>query len=323
MFLTEEKIIRTRTGSLLHILTKKGIITLMDRVRQIINAETAYRRGYFGENIGVAVLDTGIFSHVDFGRRIVFFQDYVSGRRGTYDDNGHGTHIAGIIGGDGTASRGKYMGIAPACHFIILKILDRKGNGNTENVVQAIEWLVRHKEQYQIRIVNISIGMVLQAESRERARLLKAVEYAWDHNLVVVAAAGNNGPGRSSITVPGISRKVITVGCFDDTKERIGRSMLKPQYSGQGPTEHCIVKPELVVPGTNVTSCANQPGLYTRKSGTSMAAPMVSGSIALLLSKYPQITPAEVKLRLYRRTLDLGLPQSKQGWGMVDIGRLI
>ena len=221
----------------------------MDRVRQIINAETAYRRGYFGENIGVAVLDTGIFSHVDFGRRIVFFQDYVSGRRGTYDDNGHGTHIAGIIGGDGTASRGKYMGIAPACHFIILKILDRKGNGNTENVVQAIEWLVRHKEQYQIRIVNISIGMVLQAESRERARLLKAVEYAWDHNLVVVAAAGNNGPGRSSITVPGISRKVITVGCFDDTKERIGRSMLKPQYSGQGPTEHCIVKPELVVPG--------------------------------------------------------------------------
>ncbi len=323
MFLTEEKIIRTRTGSLLHILTKKGIITLMDRVRQIINAETAYRRGYFGENIGVAVLDTGIFSHVDFGRRIVFFQDYVSGRRGTYDDNGHGTHIAGIIGGDGTASRGKYMGIAPACHFIILKILDRKGNGNTENVVQAIEWLVRHKEQYQIRIVNISIGMVLQAESRERARLLKAVEYAWDHNLVVVAAAGNNGPGRSSITVPGISRKVITVGCFDDTKERIGRSMLKPQYSGQGPTEHCIVKPELVVPGTNVTSCANQPGMYTRKSGTSMAAPMVSGSIALLLSKYPQITPAEVKLRLYRRTLDLGLPQSKQGWGMVDIGRLI
>lgn len=314
---------RTRTGSLLHILTKKEIIIFMDRVRQIINAEAAYRRGYLGENIGVAILDTGIFPHVDFGQRIIFFKDYIGGRQRAYDDNGHGTHIAGIIGGDGTSSNGKYMGIAPACHFIILKILDKKGDGNTENVVQAIEWLVRHKEQYRIRIVNISIGMVLQAESRERARLLKAVEYAWDHNLVVVAAAGNNGPGRSSITVPGISRKIITVGCFDDTKERIGRSMLKPEYSGQGPTEHCIVKPELVVPGTNVTSCAKQQGMYTRKSGTSMAAPMVSGSIALLISKYPQITPAEVKLRLYRRTLDLGLPQSKQGWGMVDIGRLI
>lgn len=302
---------------------RKESTILMDRVRQIINAEAAYKRGHFGENIGVAVLDTGIFPHADFGQRIAFFKDYIGGRQRAYDDNGHGTHIAGIIGGDGTASNGRYMGIAPRCHFVIIKILDKQGNGNTENVVQAIEWLVRRKEEYRIRIVNISIGMVLQAESRERARLLKAVEYAWDHNLVVVAAAGNNGPGENSITVPGISRKIITVGCFDDTKERIGRSRLKPAYSGQGPTEHCIVKPELVVPGTNVTCCANQQGNYTRKSGTSMAAPMVSGSIALLIGKYPHISPADVKLRLYQRTLDLGLPQSKQGWGMVDIGRLL
>ncbi len=295
----------------------------MDRVRRIINAQAAYERGYFGENIGVAILDTGIFPHADFGRRITYFLDYIYGRRRIYDDNGHGTHIAGIIGGDGKASNGKFMGIAPGCHFIIIKILDKRGNGNTENVVQAIDWLVRHKEMYQIRIVNISIGMVLQAESQERARLLKAVEYAWDNNLVVVAAAGNNGPGKNSITVPGISRKVITVGCFDDTKEKIGRSLLKPEYSGQGPTDHCIVKPELVVPGTNVTSCANQQGMYTKKSGTSMAAPMVSGSIALLLSKYPHMSPADVKLRLYQRTVDLGLPLSKQGWGMVDIGKLL
>ncbi len=295
----------------------------MDRVRQIINARAAYERGYYGENIGVAILDTGIFPHSDFGDRISCFRDFINGRGRVYDDNGHGTHIAGIIGGSGRSSNGRFMGIAPRCHFIIIKILDKKGNGNTENVVQAIEWLVRHKEKYQLRIVNISIGMVLQAESQERVRMLKAVEYAWDHNLVVVAAAGNNGPGENSVTVPGISRKIITVGCFDDTKDQIGRSMLKPEYSGRGPTEHCVVKPELVVPGTNVTSCANQPGMYTRKSGTSMAAPMVSGSIALLLSKYPCFTPAEVKLRLYQRTVDLGLPSSKQGWGMVDIGRLL
>jgi len=295
----------------------------MDRVRRIINAQAAYERGYFGENIGVAVLDTGIFPHSDFGRRITYFLDFIRDRRNIYDDNGHGTHIAGIIGGNGKSSNGRFMGIAPRCHFIIIKILDKKGNGNTENVVQAIEWLVRHKEAYKIRIVNISIGMVLQAESQERARLLKAVEYAWDHNLVVVAAAGNNGPIENSVTVPGISRKIITVGCYDDDKEQIGRSMLKPEYSGRGPTDHCIVKPELVVPGTNVTSCANQPGMYTKKSGTSMAAPMVSGSIALLLSKYPHFSPADVKLRLYQRTVDLGLPLSKQGWGMVDIRRLL
>ncbi len=295
----------------------------MDRVRRIINAQRAYERGYYGEGIGVAVLDTGIYLHPDFGQRVNCFLDYINGRKAPYDDNGHGTHIGGIIGGDGGASQGTYMGIAPRCHFIIIKILDRKGNGNTEHVVQAVDWLVRHRQAYRIRIVNISIGMVLQAESHERIRLLQAVDYAWDSGMVVVAAAGNNGPRGSSITVPGVSRKVITVGCFDDNREQIGRSMLKPEYSGQGPTEHCIVKPELVVPGTNVTSCSIYPGMYMRKSGTSMAAPIVSGSIALLLSKYPQFSPAEVKLRLYQCAQDLGLPSAKQGWGMLDIGRLL
>ena len=271
----------------------------------------------------MAVLDTGIYLHPDFGQRVSCFLDYINGRKAPYDDNGHGTHIGGIIGGDGGVSQGTYMGIAPRCHFIIIKILDRKGNGNTEHVVQAVDWLVRHRQAYRIRIVNISIGMVLKAESRERIRLLQAVDYAWDSGMVVVAAAGNNGPRGSSITVPGVSRKVITVGCFDDNREQIGRSMLKPDYSGQGPTEHCIVKPELVVPGTNVTSCSIYPGMYMRKSGTSMAAPIVSGSIALLLSKYPQFSPAEVKLRLYQCAQDLGLPTAKQGWGMLDIGQLL
>ena len=295
----------------------------MDRVRKIINVAAAHKKGYYGEGIGVAVLDTGVFLHPDFGNRIAYFLDYINDRQTPYDDNGHGTHITGIIGGSGIASGGKYMGIAPRCHFISVKILDKKGNGNTENVVQSIRWIVRNKDTYRIRIVNISIGMVLRAESKERNRLLQAVEYAWDHDIVVVAAAGNNGPGEHSVTVPGVSRKIITVGCFDDTREQIGRAPLKPNYSGQGPTENCVIKPEVVLPGTNVTSCSTYSKLYMKKSGTSMAAPMVSGSIALLLSKYPYFSPADVKLHLYKRTVDLGLPSSKQGWGMVDIGKLL
>ena len=165
--------------------------------------------------------------------------------------------------------------------------------------------------------------MVLDTESAERKKLLQAVDYAWDHGIAVVAAAGNNGPEKNSVTVPGISRKIITVGCYDDTREEIGASRLKPDYSGQGPTDSCIVKPELVVPGTNVISCAAGLGSYVKKSGTSMAAPMVSGSIALLLSKYPNFSPAEIKLRLYERAVDIGLPTSKQGWGIVDMGRLL
>lgn len=294
----------------------------MDRVRRIIRANQAYRRGYYGEGVGVAVLDTGIFLHQDFEKRVVCFRDYINGRTRPYDDNGHGTHIAGIIGGNGSASGGRYMGIAPKAHFVVIKILDQKGNGNTENVVDSIQWLVAEKLKYKIRIINISIGMVLEAESSERRRLLQAVDYAWDNGIVVVAAAGNNGPRENSVTVPGISRKIITVGCCDDTKEQIGVSRLKPDYSGQGPTEHCIVKPELVVPGTNIISCSIT-GDYVKKSGTSMAAPIVSGCVAILFSKYSGFSPAEVKLRLYERALDLGMSPSKQGWGMVDIGRLL
>lgn len=295
----------------------------MDRVKEIVNAAYAYRRGYFGEGVGIAVMDTGIMNHPDFDHRIAGFRDYIGSQRKMYDDNGHGTHVAGIIGGSGKLSDGRYAGIAPACHFMILKVLDKKGNGNTSSVVEGIEWLVEHQEEYRIRIINISVGMVLSAGSEERARLLRAVDYAWDNGIVVVAAAGNNGPARGSVTIPGISRKIITVGCFDDTVKELGGQGLKPEYSGQGPTESCIVKPELVEPGTNIMSCTNTKKYYARKSGTSMAAPIISGSVALLLSKYPGFSPKDVKLRLYERAVDLGLPIQKQGWGMVDIGRLL
>lgn len=295
----------------------------MDRVRQIVNASYAYRRGYYGEGVGVAVMDTGIAVHPDFQHRVAVFRDYIKYQNKIYDDNGHGTHVAGIIGGNGRMSKGKYSGIAPACHFIILKVLDEKGNGNTAGVVEGIQWLVEHQEEHRIRIINISVGMVLTAKKEERGKLLRAVEYAWDNDIVVIAAAGNNGPDAGSVTIPGISRKIITVGCFDDRVEGMKASGLKPEYSGQGPTESCIMKPELVEPGTNIYSCSNNSDYYAKKSGTSMAAPIVSGAVALLLDKYPYFTPKDVKLRLYERAVDLGLPSQKQGWGMVDISRLL
>lgn len=295
----------------------------MDRVKKILNTAYAYRRGYFGEGVGIAVMDTGIVSHPDFDRRIAVFRDYIGYQKNMYDDNGHGVHVAGIIGGSGRMSAGRYSGIAPACHFIVLKILDSKGNGSTTSVVEGVKWLVEHREEYRIRIVNISVGMVLSAKNEDQMQLLAAVDYAWDHGIVVVAAAGNNGPAQGSVTIPGISRKIITVGCFDDTNGALNRQGLKPDFSGQGPTSACIMKPELVEPGTNIVSCANTRSYYTRKSGTSMAAPVVTGCIGLLLSKYPSFTPKDVKLRLCERAVDLGLPARKQGWGMVDISKLL
>ena len=150
----------------------------------------------------------GAFPHIDFDNRIWCFQDFVNGRTKPYDDNGHGTHVLGIIGGSGAAGKGKIQGIAPKCGLIPIKVLDKKGNGSKEKVLRAFQWILENKDCYNIRIVNISVGTT-RREGHED--LIRAVEDVWDAGLVVVAAAGNMGPGRCSITAPGSSRKIITV----------------------------------------------------------------------------------------------------------------
>ena len=157
----------------------------------------------------------------------------------------------------------------------------------------------------------------------ENSVLVRGVDAAWDDGLVVVVAAGNHGPGRMTITTPGISRKVITVGCSDDHKEVDVAGSKMVDYSGRGPTSACVLKPDIIAPGSHIISCANRSGCYTGKSGTSMSTPLVSGAIALLLEKYPDMTNLEVKLRLRERAVDLGLPRNQQGWGLLDVGRFV
>lgn len=267
-------------------------------------------------------MDTGIVRHPDFDNRIAGFWDFTAKTRGMYDDNGHGTHVSGIIGGNGFMSRGKYMGIAPGCKIIMLKVLDRMGNGNTKQVISALKWVIANREQYRIRVLNISVGMLNSAKTEERNRLLEAVEDVWNHQITVVAAAGNNGPVNGSITVPGMCKSVITVGSSDDEAIHGKRPGLVPGYSGRGPTEACVVKPEILAPGTEVVSCGVNLS-YETKSGTSMATPVVTGAVALLLSRYPYLTPAQVKLRLYETAVDIGRERNMQGWGGLDIARLL
>lgn len=293
----------------------------MERVRELLHVDAAHKAGYIGSGVTVAVMDTGIVAHPDFQNRIVSFVDFTSRRRGVYDDNGHGTHVAGIIGGNGFVSRGKYTGMAPGCNLVVLKVLDRMGNGNTTQVLHALQWVMENRKKYQIRILNISVGMLNSAKKEERNKLIAMVEEVWNNQIVVVAAAGNNGPAGGSITVPGMCKSVITVGSSDDdvSDRRLG---LTRGYSGRGPTEACIVKPEILAPGTSVTSCS--PNLmYEVKSGTSMATPVVSGAIALLLGKYPKLTPAQVKLRLYETATDIGKDKNVQGWGQIDVKRVL
>ena len=267
---------------------------------------------YTGDGIGVCCLDTGIYPHIDFKGRIWAFYDFLEYKKYPYDDNSHGTHVCGIIGGDGTASKGRIRGIAPGCGLIVLKVLDGLGNGKKDDVLKAFQWILENKKKYRIRVVNISVGTTCRTRKDHKV-LIDAVEQLWDEGLVVVAAAGNQGPEPGSVTAPGSSRKVITEGSSD---------MLtgKTAISGRGPTFECVCKPDLVVPGNHIFACT--PGKdngYGTKSGTSMSTPVISGAAALMLEKNPFLSNVEIKMKLKESAQDMGLPRNLQGWGKFDL----
>lgn len=302
----------------------------MRRVKRIVQywCDDIIKKKYLGGGITVAVLDTGISPHPDFRNKILVFKDFVNGQEILYDDNGHGTHVCGVVGGTGASSKGEYAGMAPDCSLIVLKVLDNKGNGSVEQVMEAFRWILENQKKYQIRIVNISVGMQAQSDIREEQRLVNGVEALWDAGMVVVAAAGNLGPKEGTITTPGVSKKIITVGSSNDHYYINDGGKKRKDYSSRGPTNECVCKPDVVAPGSYISSCnaryaseKNMP--YITKSGTSMATPIVSGAIAVLLSKYPDMSNMEVKLRLRERSSDLGVEQNQQGWGRLNVKKLL
>lgn len=281
---------------------------------------------YQGKGVCIAVLDTGISKHPDLDGRVAGFRDFTDDCRECRDDSGHGTHVAGILAGNGRASAGAYAGMAPQASLLVGKVLDSEGNGDVENVINGIRWIMSVKDQCGVRIVNISVGTQPDLGEGQKRRLLEAVESLWDMGLVVVVSAGNYGPGAGSVAVPGNSRKVITVGVPDTARPAVYCRREKLNYSGRGPTEECVIKPDVFAPGTSIISCNSryaQPGEhpYAVKSGTSMAAPVVSGAAACLLSKYPDMTNVEVKLKL--RESCVKSAGTEAGWGFLHVGRLL
>lgn len=291
----------------------------MERVRKLIHTELAHGEGYYGNGATVAILDTGMQPHPDFKNRVIDFYDFVNGRSGLYDDNGHGTHLAGIIGGSGALSGGRYQGIAPECRFVVLKVLDTMGNGNIDDVIRAVEWILNHRRRYGIRFLNISIGMLPQTNRHEQSAFVAAIRRLWEQGICVVAASGNNGPASASVTVPGTIPELITVGSLDDCDRTLLGGSMSLGYSGRGPTAGCVVKPEILAPGTRIYSCSSQGG-YVSKSGTSMATAVVTGGLAVLGEIYPYFSPSDLKLFLYSKL------QRKKGescWGSFDFQYLL
>jgi serine protease AprX len=306
------------------------ILGMAERTTATIGA-TAVRQtfGYDGTGIGVAVIDSGIVPwHDDLGaagapgsQRVTRFVDFVNGSTTPYDDYGHGTHVAGVVAGNGFDSNGARSGVAPGAHLVVLKVLDGNGRGRISDVIAALEYTIDHRTELQIRVVNMSIGAGV-FESHDRDPLTLAAKRAVEAGLVVVASAGNAGKHESDrplyggITAPGNAPWVLTVGASshmgttDRSDDRIAG------FSSRGPTAvDRGAKPDLVAPGVGIESLsAPQSTLfqamslyllngtvqtdyapYLSLSGTSQAAPVVAGTVALMLQADPTLTPNAVK----------------------------
>lgn len=311
----------------------------MDRIRRMLGCDLRDASKYTGRGVYVAVLDSGVAAHPDLRGRIVEFRDFTGERRvrtpqrGVYDDNGHGTHVCGILAGNGAASKGKYRGIAPECLLLCGKVLDRKGGGSLKNLIQGLQWVIDLKKSYPIRVLNISIEMESDdnIDKEEWVVFKRYMERIWAENIMIVAAAGNKGPNLMTLSPIGECASCICVGCHDgDYKGNGGR--LCNEYSSRGPGKDLessisnpLKKPDIVAPGTDIVSCHYKYTLspYIAKSGTSMSAPIVSGACALCLQKYPKLGSMDLRRMLLNSAKDLGESWSKQGAGMLQIAQLL
>lgn len=283
--------------------------------RNVIKRETELT----GNGSTIAIIDTGIYPHMDLQGRITAFVDFINGRNEPYDDNGHGTHCAGSAVGSGAASDGLYQGPAPAASVIGVKVLNRVGTGTLESVMQGIQWCIEYNRtnpDNRINILNLSFGTEPQAyENEEEDPMVRIVNKAWEEGMVVCAAAGNVGPEQMTIASPGLSQRIITVGALDDRNTENRADDDVAIFSSRGPTIYGAVKPDILAPGVNIISL-RVPNSYLDKvqktnrvdsdyfsmSGTSMATPICAGIIALMLENEPNLSPERVKRRLMNRT---------------------
>ena len=314
-----------------------------------------------GSGVGVAVLDSGSAPVPDLNdasgqSRVVAFVDFVNGRRRMYDDGGHGTFVDGLIAGSGAGSlpvdqggraTTQYRGVAPNANIVSLKVLDSHGQGRASSLIAAIAWAIWHRQQYNIRVMNISVEGDVTAPAAYDP-LDRAVDAAWRAGIVVVCAAGNEGAfGQGGILSPGNDPYAITVGASDTQQTDDPADDAVCSYSSIGPTLYDeYAKPDLVAPGNHLVSLRAPgswvdmtypqtrvpvssyvsgapgwlPSVYAVMSGTSASAPVVAGAAALMVQQDPGLTPGEVKLRLMDSARPLADASSyAQGAGELNV----
>ncbi len=307
----------------------RSISACLDTASRTVGATQARAAtGLDGSGVGVAVLDTGVSLTRDLHARVVGWADLVNRRPQPYDDSGHGTHVAGILAGDGSAaaSFGRDLrGVAPGASLVAVKVLDRRSQGRLSTVLAGLDWVLANRARFNIRIVNLALGLPVR-ESYQEDPLCQAVETVTRAGILVVVAAGNQGrtdpedpaspPRYGSISSPGNSPYALTVGATRGTGTPEAWDDEVASYSSRGPTLHdLVVKPDLVAPGNRILSplALGRPAVleevpdavvrvggarYLELSGTSMATPMVAGAAALMLQAEPALSVDTLKLRL-------------------------
>src|SRR5512136_2669016 len=267
-------------------------------------------RGLKGDDITIALMDTGADPNHESlkDNKIVAFKDFVNNQSSPYDDNGHGTHCASLIAGDGDMT-----GVAPYAKLVVVKVMDKDGACYLSDAIKALDWCLQNKDKYKIKAISFSVGG--EGPSDGNSLLDLACNKMVDNGFVMCVAAGNSGPAEKSIVIPGDAEKVITVGAIDDRGAIFERSSRGPAPSGE-------IKPDIVTLGVDVISAlSGTKDQYSSMSGTSMAVPQVTGAAALLLEDGPKMTPADVKRILLKTANDLGEagPDYIYGYGAMNL----
>lgn len=297
-----------------HISGNSDVCTLINKAKTFSQISNLTENKYFGDNVTIAFIDTGISPHMDFlypKSRILKFVDLLHDRSLPYDDNGHGTFVTGVACGGGVADRA-YRGVAHRANILSIKALDQNGETSANTILDAMQYVYDHKNKYNIKVVCMSFG----AECGQTIDpLQKGAETLWNHGIAVVAAAGNSGPMAQTIKSPGANSKIITVGGLD---ERSDTEIKIANFSSRGPTNSRF-KPDMVAPSVNLTSCNDfrDKKFYSQMSGTSVATPFVAGICAIMYQKFPTITPDRLKYYLTKHCTPIERNRNSEGFGYI------
>ncbi|MEB3752617.1 S8 family serine peptidase [Geobacillus sp. FSL W8-0032] len=278
----------------------------LEDISTLIGAKKFHKQGYTGKGITIAILDTGVYPHKQLikpNNKIVAFKDFVNYYNQPYDDNGHGTFITNIIAGSGEASK-KHIGIAPESKIVSVKVLDQFGEAPPQRIIQGIEWVIQNRDNYNIKIMNISFNIILGKQSPYKEKLKGLISKAKKLGIIVVTSVGNKNSqfGSKEESYPAFFPDVITVGALEfigDNKNDVKNihDYIMAPYSVIKRTHNGYLKPDILTVGTNIVSAeadtSYRPGKkqndndsFRVDSGTSLSCAVVSGVAALLIEKY-------------------------------------